>query len=87
MTETLYVWQEEQSMVDLIMLCYNITLSPIANPSCIEVHDMVQQGYKTIEKCQTRLSEMMWNIRNTIPVPHSMTIKCIKKENNNGRTT
>ena len=72
-------------MVDLIMFFAIILLcSPIANPSCIEIHDMIQpQGYKTIEKCQTRLSEMMWNIRNTIPVPHSMTIKCIKKENNN----
>ena len=76
-------------MVDLIMFFAIILLcSPIANPSCIEIHDMIQpQGYKTIEKCQTRLSEMMWNIRSTIPVPHSMTIKSIKKENNNGRTT
>ena len=69
--------------VAVILVC-----SMYANPNCVEVYDIRKpHGYETLEDCQNRIFEMAVGIRNTMPVPHSMEMKCLKKENKNERRT
>ena len=69
--------------VAVILVC-----SMYANPKCVEVYDTIKPyGYEKLEDCQNRIFEMAIGIRSTIPVPHSMEMKCLKKENKNERRT
>ena len=48
----------------------------------VEVYDIKEpHGYEKLEDCQNRIFEMAVGIRTQCPAPHSMEMKCIKKEN------